>query len=653
MPKFQIDMNGKTYEIEAADETALKGAIGKLQEMSAAKPADTGNQKVDASTVYVDEMLFGLPGKAAAGLNALVRAPFTDKTVGEEYRTIRDQYQNARKQYAEDHPIANTAASIGGAVHGGATTARMLENGVATVAPRLAGMVGSSYGGRMAADGASGAVQGGLSAYGHDENVGTGALLGGAAGAIARPVIDAGGAAVNAIGGLVGAGNKGRAQNAIAEALMRSGKSADDVADDLARAAREGQPEYMVADSMGNSGQRMLSGIVRSPGDQRQVIAETLQRRQAGQGDRLANALAEGFNAPDTAAQRAASLEAGRKMLADVNYANARNSAGAVDVTGAIKAVDDVLRPGANKVMNPASGLADDSTDALLSKYRTRMTNGREMLTDFNEVLKLKSDITDEIATLERAGQNRKAGALSTLAKRLDVALETASPDYRAANDAFRAQSRTMEAVDAGMAASSGRMRSADTIEQFNAMQPGEQNAFRAGYVDPLIARVEAQSMSPTTNKARSLITAKTGEEFPAFAIPQRAAKMGDRIAREQRMFETANAALGGSKTADNLADIADMQSFDPTMIGALLSGNIKGAAIQGLTKGINTLQGRNQATRDLIAKALMETGPTRAKAVLADAVARGDKISKTNEAIIKALIAGGASTPQRLLAGQ
>src|SRR5690606_28350869 len=108
---------------------------------------------------------------------------------------------------------------------------------------------------------------------------------------------------------------------------------------------------------------------------------------------------------------------------------------------------------------------------------------------DFNSVLRAKQDISDMIGSAQRAGRNNQVRLLSEINSQLDAALEKASPAYRQANDAFRAQSRTIDAVDVGKNAASGRSRASDNIARFNAMQSGEQNAFRAGYVDPYIAK--------------------------------------------------------------------------------------------------------------------------------------------------------------------
>lgn len=600
------------------------------------KPKDTGNQHVDASTVYVDEMLFGLPGKAAAGMNALIRAPFTEKTIGEEYNTIRGQYQNARQQYAREHPISNTAASIAGSIYGGTVLGAGAGNVIGRVAPRVAQAVNATYAGRMAGDAASGAAQGALSAYGHDQDIGTGAAVGGVVGGLSRPVIDAGGALLSTAGGLIGVGNQTRANTAITNALARSGQSADDVANDIATAAAQGQPEYMVADALGNSGQRMLTGVARSPGDMRQQIAEQLQRRQAGQGRRIQNALVEGFGDPQTAQQTQDALTALRRADADVNYTAARQAAETVDPTGAISRADEFLGTAGSL---PRTNIADDSVEGTVRRARSLLTDGNNIVSDFDTAFRAKVELDNMIEN----GSPTIQGRLIPIRNALDQALERASDPYAAARDTFRRQSQDIEAANIGRnAAMRGRVE--DTIPQFQGMtRPEQQASFRAGYVDPYIADVQ-RATGPMTNKARPLISDATAAEFPAFAAPGQGRQLMDRIAREQRMFETANAALGGSKTADNAADMLDVQSFDPTLLGMIATGNFKGAALRGLQSGINTVQGRNTATRDAIARMLLENDPQAARAALSGAVASGNNTQRLRETLIRALTGAGAT---------
>jgi len=383
---------------------ALAIAKAKRLRAEAEGKRDTGNQPIDASTVFADEMLFGLPGKAAAAMNAGIRAPFTDKTFGEEYDTLRGQYNAGREQYAEENPVANAAASIGGAVYGGGSAGNLALKGASAVAPALVNRLGASYAGKMAGDAALGAAQGGATAYGHDENVGLGALIGGAAGGVARPIMDAAGGALRTVGGLIGVGNQGRASSALGEALARSGRSADDVADDLARATADGQDVYNVADSLGNSGQRMLSGVVRAPGDERQAVVEALQRRQSGQGRRLQGALEDGFGSPQTQIQTEAALKALRSADADVNYTAARQAAGAVDPTAAIAKADDFLGTAGSL---PRTGIADDSVEGTVRRARALLTDGDSVISDFDTAMRTKIELDSMIERANPAIQRQ------------------------------------------------------------------------------------------------------------------------------------------------------------------------------------------------------------------------------------------------------
>lgn len=403
---------------------------------------------------------------------------------------------------------------------------------------------------------------------------------------------------------------------------------------------------FNVADAMGYQGRRTLSTIVRNPNDARQGVVEQLMRRQTGQGDRLANYLAEGFDAPDTAAQRLDALKDLRQKTADMHYDAARAEGGAVDLSPVIKHIDDILRPGVQQLVDPADNLARDSIERTLMGYRARMTDGQSVLTDFNRALNLKTDVGD---AAEKAGGNASR-ILGQLNSKLDGALEEASPMYRASNDTYRQHSKVIDAIEAGKKAASSRTRAADNIPAFGNMSADEQAAFRPGYVDSHIARIEAASASPTTNKARPLISEKTSKEFPAFANPEKAAEMGRRINREQKMFETMNEALGGSKTANNLADAADMGNFDPEIISKLTRGNWKEAAFAQLGKMIDPNKTATRAVSDRLSQILLETDPAKIPDAFKGMLARAKEVAHQKAIMTGIVNTFGADAIPRLL---
>ncbi len=368
-------------------------------------------------------------------------------------------------------------------------------------------------------------------------------------------------------------------------------------------------------------------------------------RRQTGQGDRLANTLAEGFDASDTAAQRATSLRQARDQAAELNSGAARHNAGPVDLAPVIKHIDDILRPGVQQLVDPADNLARDSIERSLIGYRARMTDGNSVLTDFNRALNLKQDISDA----STVGGN-KGRILGQLNAKLDIALENASPAYRAANDIYRHQSKVIEAIEAGQKAASPRMRAADNIDTFAGLGQDGQSAFRSGYADPHIARIEADAASPMTNKARPLISEKTSKEFPAFANPNKAAVMGRRINREQKMFETMNTALGGSNTANNLADAADMGNFDPEIISKLTRGNWKEAAFAQLGRMIDPNKTATRAVSDKLAQVLLETDPEKIPDAFKGMLARAKEVAQRKSLMTGMINTFGADAVSRIL---
>lgn len=207
--------------------------------------------------------------------------------------------------------------------------------------------------------------------------------------------------------------------------------------------------------------------------------------------------------------------------------------------------------PGVSGIFNPRDKIANDSIEGALARVRSMITDGRSNLTDFNAVFRAKLDIDDMIERAVGQGAGNRAHYLQQVQRQINDALAGASSSYSAARDTFAKASREIDAVGRGGAAARLASRADDNIPAFGAMTPEEQLAFRVGYADPLIGRVESMSMSPTTNKARPFQTPKYEAEFKAFAAPGKADQLGRRIGREQRMFDTAQAALGGSKRRD------------------------------------------------------------------------------------------------------
>lgn len=569
--------------------------------------------------------------------------------------SFRDTYDRNKEMLAQElereraeHPTRALATEIGGglatavgAAGAGLTVARALP-AATTAAWRVASTVGASA--------ADGGLYGAVSGFGSGDGMAD-SLEKGAKGAAVGTALGAGlpvvGAAVgkvvspvtNAVMSRVAP--EGFANSKLMQVYQRAGMTPAEASAALDAARADGQGMFTLADALGNAGQRSLSGVARIPHNERAALVEALENRQAGQGRRVSNALAEGFDAPQTAAQTRARLTGERDAASDLNYGAVRDDAGPVDLSRAIARIDATVRPGVNAIARPASGIADDSVEAALSGVRSRLTDGRSVLTEFQAVQRARGDLADQIETAQRAGQGNKARLLRGVRDEIDAAMERASPGFRAANAEHAARSRAIDAVDLGtQAAQRGRIE--DTIPAFRAMPANQQAAFRTGYVDPHIAT--AQGAAIGVNKARPLLNDAFAHESAAMAPMRTGPQMARRIGRENTMFETRNAALGGSRTADNLADSADLHAADPAILANLLSGHFVGAARHAGARVMANASGMSPGVAERMARALMETDAGAAGARAATAARSVERSAHRRQMVARALLGGAAS---------
>lgn len=620
----------------------------KYQQAAQEQSASDKAAGISGASPYVTRILHGATLGASDEILAGLQTPIEmyrkgtlDPREGYKYaKASQDQQIDEARQATGK---LGTAAEIGGGFLTGSNLARGGLTAARYLAPNsgLVARMGASAADAAGFGGVSGAMEGN-SLGERAGNAGSGAAIGAGLGA-ALPLAGAiAGGAVSPIISNVRArlNPEGYAQSQLARALTESSQTPADVARNVGQAAGEGQGMFTVADALGNPGQRMLSGVTRSPGPGRTDAVEFLDQRQAGQARRLAQFLSEGFDSPQTAAQTRARLTDARDTAADASYGQVRNDAGPVDLTAAIRRLDETLTPGVNQIAAPRSGIANDSVESALQSFRGRLTDDRSMLTDFTAVQRVRGDLSDSIQTAERAGQGNKARLLRGVLREMDTAMENASAGHRAANQAFHEQSNTIGAVDEGGIASQ-RGRVEDTIPAFRAMPPQGQAAFRAGYVDPLIAQTQGAAFG--VNKARPLTSEAFQQESAAFA--PNAPVMNRQIERENTMFATRNHATGGSRTADNLAD-TQAQGIDP-MVTSLLTGNLHGMARGALANVGNAMSGSTPEVRQHLARLLLTRGNARPLAhTLDDIIAQNERTRQLAIALGRGAMAGASRAP-------
>lgn len=155
-------------ELSAATQNPARAQYDALPEWQ--KPLVAASDTVQLAA---NGATFGFGDKVAAGM----RAPFTDKSYEEELAAQRGLTQGARNRAG--------SAGVAAEVAGGVAAPMALANKGLTLAGRggTAAMTGAKgLGARTALMGAEGAGYGALSAVGNDQDIGTGALVGGLAG---------------------------------------------------------------------------------------------------------------------------------------------------------------------------------------------------------------------------------------------------------------------------------------------------------------------------------------------------------------------------------------------------------------------------------------------------------------------------------------
>lgn len=562
----------------------------------------------------------------------------------EAYRHAKAKEDILLEDARDDTGVLGTAAEIAGGLGSGAGLVRGGASLVSRLAPNANILT------KAGASAIEGAGLGGASGFAEgnslDERLshaGTGAFLGGGIGGVAPLAASAVKVAASPVISNIRArmNPEGFAESQVARGVQESSMTPAQVAQSVGDAAREGQGMFTVADALGNSGQRMLSTAARSPGRARTDVVEFLDNRQAGQGRRVANALTEGFEAPETAAQARARLTSARDAAADAEYGAVRHDAQPVDVSNVIAHIDDTLSP-FGVAQNVA---ANDTAAGALARLRAHLTDGTHTANDFNLLQRVRGDLSDAIQQARQAGQGNRARLLGGALRELDTSLENASGGFRQANANFRNASRDIEAIDTGRTAAL-RGRTEDIVPEFQALRPEARPGYRTGYADSLIE--QAQSAAYGANKARPLTNDAFRDE--AAAIAPGNALMQRRLARENTMFQTRNAATGNSKTAENLADDAAM-GVDPGLVMNVLSGNY-GAALRGaLAAGQNAWSGNTPAVREAVARILLQRGqnvpPQVLQQLLDRAVQRIENIQRTARVIAGAGRGGVAVAPE------
>lgn len=581
--------------------------------------------------------------------------------VGGEYaRALADEQL---KRNREAHPIAayggefvggaSTGLGLGGALMKGgraavgalraapaaaraASPAAQAANAAAARSQSLARQIGS---GAMIGGG-EGALYGFNTGEGGAGNRATSAAIGAgvgmAGGAVAPVALRGAGAVANPIAGALGLKRAAPSvERGINRTIQDSGKSPEEIRALMRSAMEDGQDMYALADALGETGANRLSGLQRNAGPAKQEITDFLENRNFEAPDRIARTVGEAVGSDQTRKQAFDELAATRKRDAGVNYGGSFDNSRPVDPSGILKTIDEYVEGYAE------TGVELDDIGKAYQKVRNSLSGDaggdgilRADLSDPRRVFQVRKQLVRMIQQAQARNDGGMVESLTVLRRRFDDALSDASDEYKVARDTYRQQSQTLDAFEAGGKEAMGPRRGQDIVDAFGKLEGDQADAFRLGYADTDLARVE--QVGPRGNAARKYQTPRARAVYDALADDPE--QFRRRMDRELTMGETTAKALYGSRSGDNLSAQAAAAADEAGVVITAASGRPGQAAAQAFAGLSRLAAGETPTVQQEIARAMMSTDPEQ---YLQRAVQRGVIDDRKRRAIEAALRQG------------
>lgn len=501
------------------------------------------------------------------------------------YANIVSDIRAKNKQYADENPLANAGAQLGGGLLTGGGIAKTLGGAAKSAA-------GLSTGGKImqaVKTGAKvGAATGAIAGAGSGESVegrvqgavvgaGLGGVLGGAMGGVAESASnyrDIASWMRDMMGKTTGEAARRRALEKITTDLQRAGLSPDQVRAQLQEVPTD--VPYTLLDVGGQNVRDRGAAAAAVPGRGKETLTTTLTARRRGEGERVVNAFKGATGAePDEVNMTTAAMEKVRGEAANREYGAAREAGKALMP----KEYRSLLEsPTIRKVYADVTDQLAEAGKEIVPLYHGDMVMDHPNVETLDYVYRALRDKARSASKADRSLAAREYKVLAGKVKNLldDPALGV--PEYTAARQNFAKASQKIDARREG--------------EKFAKLQPEEigatlqtlpedvQGQYRAGAVRNVFERV--QQRGPRTAVSKVDGNDQMRAQNRALAGPTRAPELDKRLDAEHTMGETYNKVLTGSRTTplkegvedlggsqwDKASDMLDMLATQPNKAG-------------------------------------------------------------------------------------
>jgi hypothetical protein len=579
-----------------------------------------------------------------AGLGGGAKAFITGGDFGSGYTSARDRERALSGQFEQDHPGASLAGNLGGGLLTG-------------LGPAKAAAAPLNFLSRAYQSAKTGAAVGGLAGFGVGEGDANSQLAstgrGAATGAILAPVVTAGLQGASLLGRLIPrrpvtqtvnvpgatpppaapAGSAGatpnsppattpvqvttrdRALDLVGDTLRRSGQTAEGIEQQLVRNDDlPGKPEIL-ADFLGDQGSRRLYTTRTLGGPEASAAVERLATRGEGTAARVSEDVQQ---ATSQRGQSLTQLEAridNRRRMGNTLYTEAFKH-GAVTDPDTIALVQN---PRVSAILKKASDRRQQVADLRGETYAPlfRETDQGPVLArvpTVEDLHLLKTSLDDDIQQAFKAGEGQLGKALRDFKNQIVGKLEDEVPAYRKARQTYKGDAEIEEAITNGRA--DILRKPVDELRRdFNALSGAEQDAYRSGAIDTILAR-KVDPKVDSADFARSLWGNADSRNRLQLLVKDEAelVRLARQFEREQRIARTNRGVLGGSPTAMRATDIEDQTA--QTLADVATQGP-QGAFVSTVGRWIRRAGGLTEAVADDVAKLLTAENPDTIRAVL------------------------------------
>ena len=407
----------------------------------------------------------------------------------------------------------------------------------------------------------------------------------------------------------------------IAATARAAGVTPQQIAQRVADANAAGQP-YTVADALGHEGQRKLTAMAKVPGPQREAIVQALTERDLNMPYRVIGETGQALGAGVTAKATAAAEAARAKRDAAPWYREAEKHP-----TWSSKLQEQFLdnpiahaglREGVmlQGLRNAGTGKPFKPQDAMITDFNAAGEPVWSGVPNMQSIHTLKTGLDAMIRANKdpiTGALNAKGDAIATFQRNMLAEIDSINPAYAKARALFAEPMQVRDAIKTGRdMATRGNVQ--DTVPAFQALRPAEQQGARVGYADKLAEQTQAGNI-PSILREKNI---KGREELGAMSLYQGPRRPGEPdqlrkfLNREEQMKATTNKALGGSSTAENIADIAASPGAADAfnVIKSVVVGDPVGAG-RTVVDAFNRIRsGESEAQRVAITKSLLERAP-------------------------------------------